>query len=70
MFPKQAVSVRSRAHHFCLKAAECLQLAEIAEDPETKRVYTHLAMTYEQLATHADSIEKHHSEYKRLHGLA
>jgi hypothetical protein len=63
---KKASPPQPRSRHFRRKAAECLYLAETAHYPDTKRIYTDLAYGYEKLASHADQIEEHHEECKRL----
>jgi hypothetical protein len=57
----------SRSERFRLKAVECLQLADISNLQKTKETYRSLALCYEQLATHAEAIEKHNYEKLRTH---
>jgi hypothetical protein len=52
----------SRSERFRLKAAECLQLADIANLSRSKETYKNLALCYEQLAIHAEVIEEHNYE--------
>ena len=52
------LSPRSRARHFRLKVVECLQQADIAKRPETRETFKKLALSYEKLASHAESIAR------------
>jgi len=50
--PKNALS--SKARRFDLKAAECRQLADNAQNHQTRQIYIRLALSYERLAAHAE----------------
>jgi hypothetical protein len=58
------MSLHSRAKRFRMRAAECSQLADISRFRETKRIYMDLALSYEQLATHAEIIDEHQSAFR------
>jgi len=57
--PKSAMP--SSARRFDLKAAECRQLADNAQHPQTRQIYIRLALSYERLAEHAKENERHDS---------
>jgi dihydroxyacid dehydratase/phosphogluconate dehydratase len=47
-----------RAERLRFKATECRQLAENARDDYPRQIYQSLAISYEQMASRADQIEK------------
>ena len=50
--------VQPQAQFYRLKATDCLQQADVAKHPETRETFKRLAVNYEKLAIHAESIER------------
>ena len=48
----------SRVRLFRRKAVECFRLATIAQHPQSKSIYSSLALRYEKLASHAEDIAR------------
>jgi hypothetical protein len=47
-----------QANQFRLKSAECLRQAEMARYPEARETFQELAVNYQKLAIHAESVNR------------
>jgi hypothetical protein len=47
-----------QVNQFRLKSAECFRQAEMAKYPEAREIFQELAVNYQKLAVHAESVHR------------